>query len=177
MMSIYSKWASKEYPLVIRIITTLCAGTIFVYLIPLSIFKGGPSIDHCLGLHPFSAGIWNVLLGGICILTGFLFGIWSNITEINIGRGTPIPVMATQKLLVEGPFKLCRNPMSLGAILAYVGIGILIGSPSALILSGLFSLILILYLKLLEEKELLERFGDSYREYLKSTPFIIPKWH
>jgi len=36
------------------------------------------------------------------------------------GRGTPLPVMPTQELLTEGPFRYSRNPMTLGTILAYL---------------------------------------------------------
>ena len=32
-----------------------------------------------------------------------------------------------------------------------------------------------LYHKLVEEKELSERFGQDYEEYIKKTPFLIPK--
>jgi protein-S-isoprenylcysteine O-methyltransferase Ste14 len=33
----------------------------------------------------------------------------------------------------------------------------------------------VLYLKLLEEKELTERFGEAYLAYKQEVPFIIPR--
>jgi len=31
------------------------------------------------------------------------------------------------------------------------------------------------YIKLIEEKELIERFGSEYLEYKQKTPFLIPR--
>jgi protein-S-isoprenylcysteine O-methyltransferase Ste14 len=83
-------------------------------------------------------------------------------------------MLPTKKLLIVGPFKYCRNPMTLGTIIAYVGISILIGSLSSLIVVVIFAATLIGYLKLIEEKELEMRFGSEYIEYKNKTPFIIP---
>jgi len=33
---------------------------------------------------------------------------------------------------------------------------------------------ILIYIKLIEEKELEERFGSEYLEYKKRTPFLIP---
>jgi protein-S-isoprenylcysteine O-methyltransferase Ste14 len=38
-----------------------------------------------------------------------------------------------------------------------------------------FGVLLILYLKRIEEKELAERFGDAYLAHKREVPFIIPK--
>jgi len=50
----------------------------------------------------------------------------------------------------------------------------LVGSYTALAAVVIFSLILIVYLKLIEEKELEMRFGREYLEYRINTPFILP---
>jgi protein-S-isoprenylcysteine O-methyltransferase Ste14 len=74
----------------------------------------------------------NGLLGLLFILAGLLFGLWSNYVQFTIGRGTPVPIMATQQLIVQPPYSYCRNPMALGAIMLYLGIAIWLGSLSAL---------------------------------------------
>jgi len=83
--------------------------------------------------------------------------------------------MATQKLLISGPFKQCRNPMTLGTILLYLGVSIIAGSLSALVIVVLLMSLLMLYLKNIEEKELEIRFGEDYLKYKSKTPFIIPR--
>jgi protein-S-isoprenylcysteine O-methyltransferase Ste14 len=51
--------------------------------------------------------------------------------NIKIGQGTPAPMMPTRRLLVTGPYHLCRNPMVLGTIIAYLGVVVLTGSLSS----------------------------------------------
>ena len=96
-------------------------------------------------------------------------------TQLSRGRGTPLPVMPTQELLTEGPFGYCRNPMTLGTILAYLGMAVAVGTTAgtALVLSLAASLLA--YLNRLEEGELAERFGEPYLAYKRETPFIIPR--
>jgi protein-S-isoprenylcysteine O-methyltransferase Ste14 len=83
-------------------------------------------------------------------------------------------MMPTKKLIIVGPFKYCRNPMTLGTIIAYSGVAIWVGSYTALSLVILFASMLIVYIKMIEEKELALRFGQDYMEYKKNTPFILP---
>lgn len=110
------------------------------------------------------------------ILLGGPLAIWTIITQIQLASGTPFPMLPTQRLLIVGPFKYCRNPMTLGTVDAYLGVAILVGSISALLSVVLFAALLITYLKTVEEKELELRFGNEYVEYKKTTPFMIPKW-
>ena len=64
--------------------------------------------------------------------------------------------------------------MTLGTIVAYSGVAIWVGSVTALLAVLIFLLVLLAYLKLIEEKELELRFGGEYVEYKKTTPFILP---
>ncbi len=118
--------------------------------------------------------LWR-MVGSILLAIGIFFALWSIIDQLTRGKGTPIPTMATQKLLVHGPFQYSRNPMGFGTSLAYVGLSFYMASLSMLLFSMIFAAVFILYIKLFEEKELVERFGESYREYMRSTPFFIPK--
>lgn len=66
--------------------------------------------------------------------------------------------------------------MALGTILAGLGVAILIGSISAVVLVLTLAVLLLIYSKFLEEKEMELRFGEAYREYRKQIPFIIPRF-
>ncbi len=79
------------------------------------------------------------------------------------------------KLLQDGIYRLVRHPRYLSA-----GIGII---ANAIITNyvGLYILILLLFsagyvMLLLEERELIERFGEEYRRYQREVPRIIPRW-
>jgi protein-S-isoprenylcysteine O-methyltransferase Ste14 len=109
------------------------------------------------------------------MVTGAIYAFWSIISQIDLARGTPLPMMPTQKLLVSGPFKQCRNPMTFGTIFLYLGIGIIIGSLSSIAVVILFGALLLIYIKLVEERELEARFGQEYMVYKATTPFILPR--
>jgi len=84
-------------------------------------------------------------------------------------------MMPTQELLAEGPFRYCRNPMTLGAILAYLGIAVTARTTAGMTLALSFAAALATYLKRVEELELAERFGEAYLVYKRETPFIVPR--
>lgn len=118
----------------------------------------------------------HALIGSILIVLGIFFLLWTLKAQREIGKGTPMPLMATRKLVVQKPYAYCRNPLAFGLITLYFGISIFIGSVSSLILVVVFSTIILSYIKFIEEKELERRFGDAYVKYKQTTPFIIPHW-
>jgi protein-S-isoprenylcysteine O-methyltransferase Ste14 len=174
-MDRFIKWAEKEYPLGFRLLGTLAAGLFFVILLPLALITLGPALDRSVSLEVPGLGLWPVIIGISLMLVGAFFALWSIYDQLLHARGTPLPVMATQKLLVSGPFRLCRNPMSFGAILLYLGIGITIASPGTLLIVIVLSALLLTYLQRVEEKELEARFGQAYLEYKEQTPFLFPR--
>ena len=174
-MNWFLKITSREYPLPVRLIVTLCAGFVFAVLIPFTLILWASDLDGVLGMSPFHVGIREWITGGILMLIGFVFAAWSISDQLFRARGTPIPVVATQELLVSGPYRLCRNPMGFGAISAYLGLSLISGSPASILCVVLFAGLFIAYIKGFEEKELEARFGESYRKYRVSTPFIIPR--
>ena len=137
--------------------------------------------DPCFAASRHLPWIWfifngagNIIVGVAAIIIGGVVAMWTIIAQIRLASGTPFPMLPTKKLLIVGPFKYCRNPMTLGTIIAYAGVSILIGSFTALIATSILAAVLISYLKLIEEKELQMRFGSEYVEYKEKTPFIIP---
>ncbi len=117
----------------------------------------------------------NAIAGGLLVLAGWLLGIWSNYLQFTLGRGTPVSVMATQKLIIQPPYSYCRNPMALGAIVAYGGASVIMGSPGTALLVLLGAAVLLTYIKVVEEREMVIRFGEEYLAYRRRVPFIIPR--
>jgi protein-S-isoprenylcysteine O-methyltransferase Ste14 len=151
------------------------AGILFLGLLPAGIIYFSARLDHRFGMPGLYFGVVNWIIGMVLMATGLLLGLWSNYVQFTIGRGTPVPVMATQKLLTQKPYSYCRNPMALGAILIYLGLAVVLGSISAAALVLIFAVVLLIYIKFLEEKEMETRFGEAYLEYRRRTPFIIPR--
>lgn len=174
-MSRYSQWAQREHGAARRIATTLLAGPVFVGLLPFLVAGVGPRLDRRLGLPSLRIGRVNRVVGGLLTVVGFFVGFWSIGVQLTRGRGTPLPVMPTQVLLTEGPYRYCRNPMTLGTILAYLGISVAVGTIAGTVLVLSLAASLLAYLKGLEEGELAERFGEAYSAYRREVPFIIPR--
>jgi protein-S-isoprenylcysteine O-methyltransferase Ste14 len=174
-MSRYARWAQGEHSEATRIAALLPAGTVFVGLFPFLVAWVGPRVDRRLGLPaPVDGGV-SRMLGGLLTVLGYSLGFWSVNTQLTRGRGTPLPVMPTQELLTEGPFRYCRNPMTLGTILAYLGMAVAARTTAGAAFVVALAASLLLYLKRLEEGELAERFGEAYLAYKDATPFIIPR--
>ena len=131
-------------------------------------------LDRWLGLPTFLNPVLRAVLGGSLIIIGLIFILWSIRAQREIGKGTPMPLMPTQKLVVQKPYSYCRNPIFFGVINLFFGISIFFNSISSLVMVFIFSSIILLFTKFVEEKELEKRFGDEYLIYKKETPFFIP---
>jgi protein-S-isoprenylcysteine O-methyltransferase Ste14 len=174
-MSRYSKWAKKERSEGARIIALLPAGFLFLILLPYILLVVSPSLDAMLGLDRLDPSPATLIIGGILLAVGLVFALWSIYTQFTLGRGTPLPVIPTRRLLTTGPFRYCRNPMTLGTILAYLGLSIAAATIVGILIVASLGSLLLVYLMRMEEKELAERFGEEYLAYRRDVPFIIPR--
>ncbi len=167
----------REYSPRQRLALLAAAGVLFIVILPLALIRLGGRLDRVLDWSAFLYPPANAIVGGLMILAGWLLGIWANYVQFTLGRGTPVPVMATQKLIICPPYSYCRNPMALGAIVLYLGVSVAAGSPGAGLLWFLGAVALLAYIRLVEEKEMVARFGEEYLAYRRRVPFIIPRTH
>ena len=170
------KQSKHEHSAGKRAVALIFAGILFLGILPAALVYLSARLDHRFALPHLGFGLINTVLGCGFLAAGFGLGWWANYVQFTVGRGTPIPLMATQQLIIQKPYSFCRNPMALGAIVAYMGIAILIGSIAAAGLVLACGVVLLVYIKVLEEKEMEARFGEAYEEYRKQTPFIIPRF-
>jgi protein-S-isoprenylcysteine O-methyltransferase Ste14 len=167
--------AKREYSPRQRLVALLVEAVFFMAVYPLALLLLGGLLDRWLGCPKLMQQPINAIVGWLLIVGGWLFSMWSIYVQFTLGRGTPVPLMATQKLIVRPPYAYCRNPMSLGAIVLYLGVSVAAGSPGAATLVFLGTVVLLTYIKLAEEKEMIARFGEEYLAYRRQVPFIIPR--
>ncbi len=170
------KQASHEYNPKQRAALLAAAGIVFLVILPWALVRLGGRLDRGLDWPALRYPPVNAILGGLLVLAGWLLGVWSNYRQFTLGRGTPVPVMATQELIVRPPYSYCRNPMALGTIVAYGGVSVIAGSPGAALLVLLGAAGLLTYIKVVEEREMVARFGEAYLAYRRRVPFIIPRF-
>ncbi len=79
----------------------------------------------------------------------------------------------TSVLVKSGIYSLIRHPLYFSLFLLGTGVMMKNPAPPALILGGI-NLIAVWFTALAEEKEMIDRFGESYKEYIKETKMFIP---
>jgi protein-S-isoprenylcysteine O-methyltransferase Ste14 len=167
--------ARKERSVSYRIVIGLVGAVAFVVVVPAVLFVASYGLDkYALAER---ARLLEHGVGALSAIVGLALMAWSVLTFVTIGKGTAVPIAPPRKLIVSGPYKFCRNPMILGAILYYLGVGTYFGSLRIGIVMFLLSLIIgSCYIKLIEEKELQLKFGSDYDEYKRRTSFLLPKF-
>jgi len=80
-------------------------------------------------------------------------------------------------LIISGPFAHVRNPLYVGNILLYLGLGIMSFAlfPYLQTVAIIFFLVQYYFIVREEEKYLLEKFKDDYRDYCKNVPAFFPR--
>jgi protein-S-isoprenylcysteine O-methyltransferase Ste14 len=167
--------AGREYAPWQRLLALAALAPLFLLLLPLALIRWGERLDQALRLPRLPSGRPIQALGGAMTISGWLLGVWSVKAQFDLGRGTPVPLMATQRLVVEPPYTVTRNPMALGAIMMYLGVAVLRRSLAGIGLVFAAGSALLTYIKRVEEAEMLARFGDEYVAYRARTPFLLPR--
>jgi protein-S-isoprenylcysteine O-methyltransferase Ste14 len=91
------------------------------------------------------------------------------------GRGTAAPFDPPRVFVPTGPYRYVRNPMYLGAALVLAGVGLLQRSPGIVALSLVLLGTMHLFVVLIEEPGLDERFGETYENYKRAVRRWIPR--
>jgi len=80
-----------------------------------------------------------------------------------------------KNLMREGPYSACRNPLYLYSLMGAAGMGLVSTHISYFLI--LFFGFLFIYRGLIkrEEEFLSEKFGDSFAQYKKEVPRLLPK--
>ncbi|MBI2012474.1 isoprenylcysteine carboxylmethyltransferase family protein [Candidatus Curtissbacteria bacterium] len=174
-LNLFIKWQKKKYSQAQKLLFSITiVPTFFFVVIPVFASWLSGKIDKALVLPSILASPLNFYIGVIFFIFGlFLFG-WTVLVFYQVGRGTPSPIIPTQKLVIDGPYAYCRNPMYLGVVVWIYGLGVILNSISFIFAGFIIPSLYLIYVKLVEEKELEKRFGKKYLEYKKKVPFLIP---
>ena len=126
--------------------------------------------------RPSGSIAWASVLAGAAViaigLTLVVLTVWHFAT---VGQGTLAPWDPPRRLVVRGVYRYVRNPMITGVILILLGEAIALRSMPLLRWAGLFFLINAVYIPLLEERWLIDRFGGDYLEYRRNVPRWMPR--
>ena len=108
------------------------------------------------------------LLAIVIAATGGLLALWARGLFYKT-RTTVHPFDTASSLVTRGAYRVSRNPMYLGLLLALSGLVIWLQNLSGLALLPLFVLVINHRHILPEEQRLTEQFGGTYLNYLQRT--------
>lgn len=91
------------------------------------------------------------------------------------GRGTLMPAVPTERLVVSGLYRYVRNPMYIGVITTLAGEAFLFQSRHMLEYALIVWAIMHSFVCLYEEPRLTATYGDSYLSYKGSVPRWFPR--
>lgn len=117
------------------------------------------------------------VLGLVFLISGLALFVWTVYLFWAFGKGTLAPWTPTQRLIIRGPYKYCRNPMISGVLFVLLGETMFLNSVNILIVAGAFFIINTIYFILKEEPDLCKRFGKEYEAYKQNVPRWIPKFN
>lgn len=122
---------------------------------------------------------------GLIAIAVVLYGVstwialqhWSH---LSIGTMIGIPELSSAgqrkgKLLKDGVYRVVRHPRYLSAGLAVIAVALFVDYV------GVYVLVLLLFplgypMLVFEERDLVDRFGEEYRQYQREVPRILPHW-
>jgi protein-S-isoprenylcysteine O-methyltransferase Ste14 len=123
----------------------------------------------------FSTALSLLIAGGFLTGIGFVLQFSTIKLFIKKGEGTIAPWDPARKLIINGFYSHVRNPMHIGVFLILIGESILVCSFFLTLWTLLFIAGNVIYIPLIEEQKLAERFGDKYLIYKKNVPRWIPR--
>ena len=110
----------------------------------------------------------SILLGVFIILTG-IFLVYSSLKKLSKMETTFIPDGQPNKFVIDGPFRVSRNPIYLGMLFILLGAAISLQSFSGLLIAFIFFLIINFTWIKHEEEKLDTTFNEEWKEYSEKT--------
>src|SRR5712664_4251869 len=92
------------------------------------------------------------------------------------GKGTPAPIDPPKKLVVEGPYRVVRNPMYWAVACVMMGEALAFRSVALAEMACAFFAFAALFVMIFEEPTLRHEFGAEYEAYCQRVPRWIPRF-
>lgn len=142
----------------------------FLFVFPLGIVELQRQFGMPMFQHAGQGAISLTLL-----ITASLLGLWSGATMATRGAGTPLPTATAPRLVVTGPYRFVRNPMALAGIGQGIAVAWYLGSYPVIAYALAGAIVWHVFVRPVEERDLAERFGESYRRYRRSVGLWLPR--
>lgn len=142
----------------------------FLFVVPSAIVF----VERQLQWPPF-AFVSQRLMAALVFVAFSSLGLASGLTMARRGAGTPLPFVATNRLVTIGPYRYVRNPMVIAGLGQGLAVALWVGSWAvvAYVLAG--GLIWEYLVRPAEERDLRDAFGDEFTSYCQHVRCWIPR--
>ena len=149
---------------------------IFWIILPTLLVGGAQLLDTQLFPEALHSNML-VFIGVMLIFVSCPLLIITIIQFRKFGNELPISATPPERIIRKGLFSVWRHPIYLFYVMLFIGITMVTGSKSGLyFVIPLFVFIVAFYI-LFEERTLIRRFGESYKNHLRQTPLLIPRFN
>jgi protein-S-isoprenylcysteine O-methyltransferase Ste14 len=122
----------------------------------------------------FGGGSHLFQIAGILFIICGLVLRWVAILSLKRQFTVDVAITKDHRIVKTGVYKFVRHPAYAGSLLSFLGLGLFFANYLSLCVIFLPICSAFLYRILIEEKTLLDAFGDEYRGYCRSTNRLIP---
>ena len=121
--------------------------------------------------YPYSVATYST--GALLFVFGIALRWWS---IIHLGRFFTVNVAIAKdhRVVSDGPYRFVRHPSYTGALVAFIGLGILVHNWMAALLLVVPITIMFLWRIHIEERALSAALGKAYTDYMARTKRLIP---
>jgi protein-S-isoprenylcysteine O-methyltransferase Ste14 len=124
---------------------------------------------------PAGEPLWQTMIAVVLIFAGLTPLLDSIRRFFYAGRGTLMPTVPTEHLVVTGFYRYVRNPMYVGVLTALVGEAVLFWSLGLVMECAIFCVAVELFVRLYEEPKLTRSFPVDYSQYKQHVHRWIPR--
>ncbi len=116
-----------------------------------------------------------LLAGGLVTFTGELLRYWG---VAYAGGLTRVTTVGAPEVVVAGPYAYVRNPLYIGNMLMYLGVGIMSNAlvPWLPLIAAAYFAFQYAMIVSLEEEFLEKEFGAAFLEFKKNVPRFLPRF-
>jgi protein-S-isoprenylcysteine O-methyltransferase Ste14 len=158
----------KSPSLLLHIRDWLALPFVVTVILPILLYQIGA---HIIQVPPAAFKI----VGAIVYFSGLSMQLYTTSLFWKYAQGTLAPWQPTQKLVIRGPYRYCRNPMITGVVAMLLGEALFFNALGIMIWACFFIIMNTMYFIFKEEPSMLARFGNAYAEYKKQVPRWIPR--
>ncbi|UOU99320.1 isoprenylcysteine carboxylmethyltransferase family protein [Chryseobacterium daecheongense] len=122
---------------------------------------------------PITDKIWIFYIGEAFVLLGIVFRL---IIIRSLGKyfTVDVAIRENHRIKKEGFYKYLRHPSYAFSLLTFLGLGLFLNNWLSLVLALIPPFLAFNYRMKVEERVLIEEFGDEYIQYQRNTKRVIP---